>query len=213
MLSSRRYPERMQQESTSTREATGTSTQKSLIQRLHNWQDRKSWNAFYRTYHKLVYAVARKSGLTETEAWDTVQETFLAIARQSTKGNFDPSLGSFKSWLLRLTQWRIQDQLRKRQREAADSLPTNVPDVQGEGLDKLWEREWQQNIMRTAISRVKMQASPRQFQIYEYLILQGMKTEEVCRKLGVNRAQVYLAKHRIGSLLRQEIIQLSREEG
>ncbi len=203
----------MQEESNNKRETPDSETQKSLIRRLHNWQDRRSWNTFYRTYHKLVYAVARKAGLTETEAWDAVQETFLTIARQSMKAEYDPARGSFKSWLLRLTQWRIQDQLRKRQREAADSLPTNMPDLQHEGLDKLWEREWQQNLTRTAIERVKQKASPRQFQIYEYHILQGMETEEVCRQLGVNRANVYLAKHRVGALLRQEILDLSREEG
>ncbi len=197
--------------SSNKREATGAETHKSLILRLHDWQDKRSWNAVYRNYHKLVYAVARQSGLTEAEAWDVVQETFLSLAKQSLKGRYNPNLGSFKSWLLHITHWRIQDQLRHRSREADDSVPSDLPDLRSESFDKLWEREWQRNLTRAAVARVKLLVSPRQFQIYDFYVLQGMTVEEVCRKLGVNAAQVYLAKHRVGVQLRREIVELSQE--
>ncbi len=196
----------MHSEGSSTHCREEASTQRSLILRLHDWQDRRSWNEFYRNYHKFVYAVARQSGLSESEAWDVVQETFVTIARQSNKNQqYNPELGSFKSWLLHITNWRIQDALRNRKRKAEDTLRSNLPDSRGEGFDKLWEREWQQNIMQTAIARVKLKVSPRQFQIYDYHVLQGMEAGDVCRKLGVNTAQVYLAKHRVGIQLRREI--------
>ncbi len=198
----------------STREELDSSTQRSLILRLRDWRDRRSWNEFYRNYHKLVYAVARQSGLNESEAWDVVQETFITIARQSAGGSYyDPQRGSFKSWLLHITNWRIMDALRRRGRTAEDPLRSNLPDAQEQSFERLWENEWQQNLMRTAISRVKLKVSPRQFQIYDYHVLQGMDAQEVCRRLGVNSAQVYLAKHRVGTQLRWEISELRRGEG
>jgi RNA polymerase sigma-70 factor (ECF subfamily) len=39
-------------------------TRKSLIERLNNWEDQKTWNEFYQTYWRLVYSVATKQGLT-----------------------------------------------------------------------------------------------------------------------------------------------------
>ena len=45
-------------------------TRKSLIARLENWEDQRTWDEFYRTYWRLIYSVALKAGLREDEAWD-----------------------------------------------------------------------------------------------------------------------------------------------
>jgi RNA polymerase sigma-70 factor (ECF subfamily) len=58
-------------------------TRKSLIARLDNWEDQKTWDEFYQTYWRLIYAVAIKAGLRPEEAFDCVQETILSIAKQS----------------------------------------------------------------------------------------------------------------------------------
>ena len=76
----------------------------------------------------------------------------------------------------------------------------------------MWEREWQQNVMKAALERVKMRVSPRQFQIFDYNVLQGMNATEVRRKLGVSITQVYLAKHRVGTLLKKEIAYIREQE-
>ena len=59
--------------------------------------------------------------------------------------------------------------------------------------------------MKAALERVKVKVSPKQFQIFDYNVLRGMKAAEVHKKLGVTTTQVYLAKHRVGSLLNKEI--------
>ena len=87
-------------------------TRKSLIDRLGNWEDQRSWDEFYQTYWRLIYSVGLKNGLRPDEAMDTVQEVVIAIAKQSQKNQYDSSQGSFKSWLMNLTRWRINDQFR-----------------------------------------------------------------------------------------------------
>ena len=53
-------------------QATGiadpAATRSSLINRLRNWSDHGSWQDFFDTYWKLIYAVAIKAGLSESEA-------------------------------------------------------------------------------------------------------------------------------------------------
>ena len=56
-------------------------TRKSLIERLNDWEDQKSWDDFYKTYWRLIYGVAVKSGLKNEEAFDAVQETIICIAK------------------------------------------------------------------------------------------------------------------------------------
>ncbi|MBR5894516.1 MAG: sigma-70 family RNA polymerase sigma factor [Akkermansia sp.] len=181
-------------------------THRSLIARLHDWQDQKSWDEFYRSYWRLIYNVATKAGLAPDEAWDVVQETVLSVAKQARRGGYDAQQGSFKNWLWNLTRWRINDQLRKR--TGAVDTATDIIDKTADSTDsfsQLWEKEWQENLIKAAAEKVKMQVSPRQFQIFDFYVLKGLPAAEVRRKLGVSLTQVYLAKHRIGSLLRKEI--------
>lgn len=196
-------------------------TRRSLIERLHNWQDQRSWDQFYRTYWRLIYAVAKQAGLRDDEAWDTVQETILTIAKQSRAGGYDPEKGSFKKWLWHITRWRIKDRFRMRTPETApvngeeeNGIPdvADLPDQNGESLESVWEREWQRNLIKAATERVKMQVNPKHFQIFDYCILQGMSTNDVRHKLGVSLAQIYLVRHRVGALLRKEIEELKASE-
>src|SRR5436309_7478286 len=86
-------------------------TRLSLVERLANWDDRARWQEFFDTYWRLIYAVARRAGLQDSEAQDVVQETILAVARNITK--YERAAGRFKPWLLQMTRWRIADQFRK----------------------------------------------------------------------------------------------------
>ena len=198
-------------------------TRRSLILKLADWKDQRSWDEFYRTYWRLIYSVAIQAGLREQEAWDVVQETVLTIAKQSLKNAYDPSRGSFKTWLWNITRWRISDQFRARRKDTAsaqtenehqvDMAPLdNVPDVGDSSFEKIWEKEWQQNVMKAALERVKMKVSPKQFQIFDYNVIRGIKASEVHRMLGVSIAQVYLAKHRVGALLNKEVRYIRSQE-
>src|SRR5712692_9813138 len=89
-------------------------TRKSLLIRLKDWDDQKSWQEFFDIYWKLIHAVAIQAGLNEAEAQDVVQETVISVAKKMGEFKTDPAFGSFKSWLLVITRRRIADQFRKR---------------------------------------------------------------------------------------------------
>ncbi len=91
-------------------------TRQSLLSRLKDWNDQEGWKVFFDTYWRLIYHTAVKAGLTDAEAQDAVQETVISVMKSMPTFEYDSQNGSFKSWLLRLTSWRITDQLRKRQR-------------------------------------------------------------------------------------------------
>ncbi|MFN4873279.1 MAG: RNA polymerase sigma factor [Akkermansiaceae bacterium] len=199
-------------------------TRKSLIARLDNWEDQRTWDEFYQTYWRLIYAVAIKAGLRSEEAFDCVQETILSIAKQSKKQLYDPEQGSFKTWLMNMTRWRINDQFRKRKKDTAmlegewaDDRKTavidRVEDPNGDVLERLWDVEWKQGIADAALSRVKAQVSPKQYQIFDYYVIRQWDADKVQKKLNVSMAQVYLAKHRVGAVLKKELAKLEEETG
>jgi RNA polymerase sigma-70 factor (ECF subfamily) len=213
-------------------------TRASLLGRLKDWGDQQSWEDFFNTYWKLIYGVALKAGLSDAEAQDVVQETLLTVAKKIGQFRSDPRLGSFKGWLLLITRRRIADQFGKR-RDARQASPVpfeaaqnpvprsggdanrddttrtstvaRVPDPASFDLDACWEEQWRQNLLQAATESVKKQVSPKQYQIFELYVLREWPVGKVAATLGVSLGQVYLAKHRVGCLLKKELKRLAKE--
>ena len=78
-------------------------------------------------------------------------------------------------------------------------------------LERIWESEWKKSLTDRGIDKVKEKVSPRQYQIFDCYVVQGWEAEKVRDELGVSIAQVYLAKHRVGSILKKEIQKLEKE--
>jgi RNA polymerase sigma factor (sigma-70 family) len=187
-------------------------TRQSLLSRLRSWDDQESWRDFFDTYGRFIYGIARRSGLADTEAQDVVQDTLLAVAKQMPGFKYDPAIGSFKGWLQQITRRRVVDHLRKRgpeEQPGRDGGPADFleeyPDTTTPNFDALWEAEWQEHILRTAMTRVKRKTHPRQFQMFDLYVTQQWPMKAVMDTLGVNAAQVYMAKMRISRLIKAEV--------
>jgi RNA polymerase sigma factor (sigma-70 family) len=196
-------------------------TRQSLLLRLKDTEDDKSWREFLDTYGPFIYGVAVKSGLTMVEAQEVVQETVISVAKKMPEFTYDPKIGAFKGWLMRLTHWRIKDQLRKRLRDAAvvhpaetstaTSLIERLPDPHGNELERVWDEEWQKNVLDTALSSVKHKVSPKAYQIFDLCAIKRWPLQKVAHHLNVNIAQVYLARHRVGLLVKRQIKIIEKE--
>jgi RNA polymerase sigma-70 factor (ECF subfamily) len=191
-------------------------TRKSLLIRLKNWKDEASWHEFYKIYEKMIYETAIKAGLRSVEAQEVVQETLLSVAKKIAGFDYDPEVGSFKNWLLQITRRRVVDQLRKR-RPGTEALGVNasaleqLTDPAVSRLESLWNEEWHQALLDMARALVKRRVSAKQYRMFELYVLQQMPMKKVTGTLGVNAAQVYMAKYRIARLLKREIKSLEEE--
>lgn len=199
-------------------------TRKSLLGRIKDWDDHESWREFFGIYRKLIFSFATRSGLTEQESEDVVQETIISVAKTIKEFQYDPKRCSFKSWLRHLAQKRIADCYRKRSREtlmenaATDQtgrtpVMERVPDTRAANLDAIWEAEWQKELLEAAVARVKTRVSAEQFQMFDFYVLKKMPMAKTAAALGTNAAQIYLAKHRISKLLNREVRHLEEKMG
>src|SRR5213079_2665315 len=107
-------------------------TRRTLLSRLRNLDDQESWRTFFNLYWRLLYNVARKSGLDDGGAQEIVQDTVIAVARKMPEFRYDPARGTFRQWLLRITRRRIIDHLRRIYRQPP--LTELVPEI----LDEQW---------------------------------------------------------------------------
>lgn len=196
-------------------------TRRSLLSRLRDCEDQAGWREFFETYWRLIYNVARKSGLADAEAQDVVQNTFIYLTRRMPNFHYDRARGSFRSWLRVVTRSRIQVFWRNQkadQKFVRESFlhPANddfdlSPDASAEALDEVWQREWEANLVSTALRRVRAKVSSQQLLIFRLSTLGELPLAQVAKKLGVNLAQVYLARHRVGKLIKAEVLRLRKE--
>src|SRR5206468_7027182 len=120
-----------------------------------------------------------------------------------------------------LSNWRVQDQLRKRQaptaprpirrgnddwpeRESRTAMIERVPDPAGAELENIWEKEWQATVLDAALARVKAQTDLKQWQRFDLYALKEWSARDVAKALGVSAGRVYLAKHRVSALVKKE---------
>lgn len=197
-------------------------TRQSLLSRLRDWQDQEGWREFFDTYWRLIYRVARQAGLDDASAQDVVQNTFIYLTRRMPKFRYDPARGSFKSWLRRVTRSRISV-FRRRAEAKEPPLPElqlednevpvweSIPDPAGDALDEIWQREWEDNLLKAALRRMSPKVSAQQLMIFELAALGEVPLKQVARKLDVSLMQVYLARHRVGKLFKAEVARLRRE--
>lgn len=194
-------------------------TRPSLLSRLKNADDQQSWREFCMLYRKLIYGAASRSGLTDAEAQDVVQETFIIVARKMPEFRYDPRVGSFKSWVSLITHRRIEKQLKKRLPSAPSPSPSSdstrtstlhrVPAK--DAFESAWNAEWEKNLWSAAVERIRARLKPKQFQMFDLYVVKEWPISEVARALGVSATHVYVNKHRVSAILRKELRRLSHQ--
>jgi RNA polymerase sigma factor (sigma-70 family) len=204
----------------------------SLIARLKDLGTDEDWRRFVDTYGRLIYAVAVRSGLSDAEAQEVVQETLVSVSRKLPEFRCDPRAGSFKSWLLNLAHWRIIDQMRKREKPGrAEGSPSvaakppsagadetertatieRIPDPRGLELTVIWDAEWEKHLMEAAMERLKSRVDPELLQLFDCHVVRGWPASKVARQIGVSLARVYFAKYKAAKLLKGEIKVLRKD--
>jgi len=207
-----------------TPEGPSLRTRPSLVAGLQAG-DEDRWTEFFRIYGPVFRGFALKAGLTETEADEVVQETCIGVARNVAEYRYEPARCRFKTWLLNLASWRVQNQFEKRRRWesqqqrllndaepglAGVSAAAPVPQTGASDLNALWEAEWRTHVYQSALTKVREKISATQFQIFDLHVLKEWPGGEVATALGLSAASISLAKHRVASALKVEVLQIEQ---
>ena len=193
-------------------------TRLSLLERLRDLDDHKSWQQFFDTYWRLIYLAAVKGGLSDADAEDVVQETIIGIARHMENYRYEPGVCSFKGWLMHVTRSRIVDHLRRVKPNKLAFVPigtdppTSVEDrvleanpIAEKEFEHIWDKEWTVNLLEAAMERVKRRVAPEHYQIFYLHSVKGKSAREVAQLLGVSVPKVYVVRHRLARMIKKEI--------
>ncbi len=85
-----------------------------------------------------------------------------------------------------------------------------VADPTTTALEALWDSEWRQILFGSALEKIRQQVDARQYQAFDLYVMRHWPVNKVADALGISAGRIYLAKHRIGALLKKEIRRLER---
>lgn len=190
-------------------------TRVSLLKRLRDLADDRSWKEFYERYRRFIFRAARRKGLSPQDAEEVLQDTVVSVARSLPNFVYNPAICSFKGWLITITSRRVADQLRRRGRQVplADTggeVPATGTQVDSP-FDATWEAEWERNLLDTAIDRLRLTVSPRNFQIFDWTVRMGRSTQETASAFDISAGVVRVTKLRVRLHLEKHLRQLRRE--
>jgi RNA polymerase sigma-70 factor (ECF subfamily) len=181
-------------------------TDEALMRDLAGGQQ-EALGPLYTRYASLVFHLCVQS-LDRPAAEELVQEVFLTMWRGAS--SFDASQGAFKPWLLRLTHWKILNELRRRRRrptEAGETGPGEgdepfayVADDEPGPEEQAWQSE-HERIVKSAVESLP----EKQRQAVSMAFLEDMTHEQVANALDV---PLGTAKTRIRSGLQILRVQL-----
>lgn len=202
-------------------------TRPTLLFRLRDWKDSASWEEFYRLYHRLVFGLASRTGLTRVEAEEVTQDVFQRVSETIHEFESNPTLGSFRGWLMNLTRWRVSDKFRERTRaevarhhervpgqDDGTSTIERVPDHSPEALyGEIWEEEWKRHILDAALARLARKVPAKHYQAFDLYTRQQWPVLRVARELGIGVPTVYMVSHRLTKQLKIEVARLQTQLG
>jgi RNA polymerase sigma factor (sigma-70 family) len=192
------------------------ATRHSLIIRLRDPADTVAWREFVELYEPLVYKLACRKGLQDADARDLCQEVLLAVARAVHRWDPEPSRGSFRGWLFRITRNLLVNFLTRESnprgsgstsvQELLEAQPSHDPSATA-----LFEAEYRQQVFRWAAEDIRSEFAPGTWQAFWLTAVEGRPPKEVASELGLSVGAVYIARSRILARLRQRVEQLGDE--
>lgn len=193
-------------------------TELGLIQRLANTDDQSAWTTFVERYRAPIRRTALRAGLTETDAEEVVQRTFIAVHR--SLASYGSHLSRFRTWLGGIVRNRIHEVVRetKGQPQPLAVRLENPPDRERPQPEPAvdpylpFEEEDERELDARAWKRLKSQLRPVHWQVLYDLVVRGHPAKEVAQKYGLQRGNVYVIKLRGSSALRAVRRQLEVED-
>jgi len=184
------------------------STSTELLNGLRDPRNHAAWFEFCARYEHVLLAFALKLGLSDADAQDATQETFLSFARAFQEGRYERQRGRLRSWLFRIMQNKVYDIYRRQARspvvaETGDQAALLAQVVDEDRQVAIWEEEWRQAVVRTCLKLVRRDVAERTFAAFEGITLRGVPPDEVASQLGMTRAAVDRANQRVLSRMKE----------
>lgn len=188
------------------RELLRTTTTTSLLEGLFNPDDEVVWQAFDLRYRPIITAVARRLGLSVSDAEDVAQETLIQFVRDYRAGRYQRERGRLRGWIVGIARHRVIDQHRSHGRRKEVPGATSLERIpQDNELEKLWDEELDRSILRQALEELRRttRTSEKSIRAFEQIVFDRRSVNAVSEDLDMTPHDIYVSRSRITARLRE----------
>ncbi|MAT80548.1 MAG: hypothetical protein CMJ29_02750 [Phycisphaerae bacterium] len=190
-------------------EASRTTT--ALLNNLHEADNEAAWREFDERYRPILIGFSRRLGLPEADAVDVAQETMVQFIKEYREGKYDRERGRLRSWLLGIARFRVAGIYRKRATSRVSRGESAIVDMPRENeFEEAWDTERRMTILRKALDELKNKTkiADKTVRAFEMVALQQRSVVDVAAELEISENDVYLAKSRVASKLKEIVASL-----
>src|SRR5262245_24446440 len=169
----------------------GSTTETSLLDRLHDPRDQTAWRRFDLLYGEVIVRHARRLGLDWADAEEIRQIVAVSLLGAMRTFRLQHERGRFRSYLGRVVGNAVL-RYRCKSSRRLEILAPDLTDIAASSLpatDEVWEQEWRDHHLRRALATVRSTYDPRSMKIFERL-LNGQSTQEVAQATESSIANV-----------------------
>lgn len=188
-----------------------TTTTTALLEGLYDVQDSVVWQVFDDRYRPIIVGVCRRLGLNDSESDDVAQDTLLQFLRDYREGRYSRERGRLRSWVVGIARHRVIDFQRSRGRrkeKVGHSSAMEVPDERS--LEDIWDQEMERSILRQSVEELRRttRTTEKSIRAFEMIVFDRREVEAVGEILEMKAHDVYVAKSRVTTKLREIVERL-----
>jgi RNA polymerase sigma factor (sigma-70 family) len=192
-------------------------TRQTLLWKIRDSGDRRSWREFVEIYTPLLYNYFRARGLQEADAADLGQEVMRSVAGAIARFDYDPDKGTFRSWLYTIARNKLNTFFKKNAKHKQGSGRTTVLRLVEQTIDErqdpdaMWELEHRKRMVAWACEKIRDEFQPKTWEAFERVAVGREDAAKVASDLGLKVGSVYVAKSRVTSKLKETIESVAGE--
>ncbi len=175
------------------------TTHFSVVNNLRN-EDDSSWNRFFQVYGPLIRLHGKDCGVPDDALDDLTQDVMLSIFKQSKTFVYDPARGRFRDYLRFIIRARANDFFRAHYREERAARAVEATELY---LDDLFSSEWEEQIRKQSLKKLKESSSSQHYQIFHMSVVQNRDPKELAAFFKMPRATIYSIRGRMEEKLRE----------
>ena len=192
-------------------------TSVSLLRRVcQAGEDEAAWREFIDLYGRQIYKWCQAWQLQDADAEDLTQTVLLQLVAKMKTFAYDPGR-SFRAWLKTVTHHAWRDWVDAQQRLPRGSGDSSVLGqlhtiAAREDLVQRLEAQFDQELLQTAVARVRQRVAPSTWDAFRLTALEGLSGAAAAAQLGMKAATVYVARSTVQRMLQEEREQLEAAE-
>jgi RNA polymerase sigma-70 factor (ECF subfamily) len=191
-------------------------TRISLLEKVCNLRDGRSWGEFHAIYRPLIFGYLRGLRIKEHDASDLTQEVFCRLMLSLPNFKLNRQKGRFRTYLWRLTYNTLVDRARRKKvRDRAEEewvrRFSEADESESRRLEETFLWRHRKRILEVALPRVRARVSTTAWACFEGRLVHRRPAAEIADERGITANSVYVHASRVLQEVRRRCAEIEGE--